>query len=220
MPNTEYPQDRSLEDFAHAAAQASVSLIPAGGGVLAEAIEVVWPSRLDRRRAEWLNELNDALNHLDLDVETLRSRLDDDELLDLFLEALRSAQRTSEAEKLEALRNAVLNSVLEIEEVPALRRLFIQRLADLDVSHLHLLKHLAEPSGGRPWSSAFSAQIRYDLDRMGLSTSQTTVFSSSSSVSLKLGITDFGGRFLRFIEEPQSLGSEPEAEMPDDEIPD
>lgn len=225
MDETGYPERRSGADIAHSIVQAGVGAVPVLGSLLTEIIEVSWQPRLERRRAEWLSSLGARLESLAQEVTDVRDRVESDEFLEVFIEAARAAQATHEEEKRDALRNAVINTALEVEESQAWRLIFVNRLADLQPAHLHLLSFLADPRGGLEergitppdiyaggrsslvelavptWGRPFYDQLYGDLARMSLTGGAGLHTTMTGAGVYQSELTEQGRRFLAFISE-------------------
>ncbi len=64
----------------------------------------------------------------------------------MVLQATQAALRSSQQEKLDALRNAVLNAALPNAPSAELQQLFIRFVDELTVWHLRVLTHFHDPS--------------------------------------------------------------------------
>ena len=109
-------------DAGVAVARAVVQLIPGVGSSALELIGQAIAPPLERRRSEWMREVAEGLKTVEVKLEDLGTH---EELLDTFLRASAAALRTSQKEKLEALRNAVVNSATKSEpdHLPVLPRM-------------------------------------------------------------------------------------------------
>jgi len=100
-------------DRALTIARALTSAVPYVGGPIAELADLIG-SPLEKRRTKWAQGVTDGLRRLEekvagFNVESLK---DGDSFASSIAQALPAVSRTHEAEKLEALRNAVLNTAL------------------------------------------------------------------------------------------------------------
>jgi hypothetical protein len=136
-------------EIIQAVARGAVSAIPFIGGPAAELIGLALQPALERRRDVWFGHLGRAL-------EELRVRLDGFDpaqlaMNELFITAVvttsNAALRTHEAEKLDALRNAVVNSALPMSPNEHIQLMFIGLIDDLTALHLRLLAYLQDPDG-------------------------------------------------------------------------
>jgi hypothetical protein len=109
MSRTSSPADQR-RDISNALVRAGISLVP-GGGAINELLNlVILPSVADRQE-RWLEAIDFELSKLrdkmkGFSLDDLRSR---DDFTSSFIRASRVAVSTHQKEKLEALRNALLN---------------------------------------------------------------------------------------------------------------
>jgi hypothetical protein len=94
-------------------AEAALGSVPMVGNALAVTFVTALGWRLEQRREKWFTELAAGVEELrqrvdGLDLETLTGN---DLFVDAVVTATRTVEHTHQAEKIEALRNAMLNSV-------------------------------------------------------------------------------------------------------------
>jgi hypothetical protein len=127
----------------------TLSSLPLAGGAAGAWYQYLMEGPYNRRLAEWRTRITDVVNQLASKVERL---LDNEVFLDAFIQSTRVAQTTHQKEKLEALRNALENSVSpDAPDVDEQARFF--RLVDqFSARHILLLRWAeAHPSS---WGSA------------------------------------------------------------------
>lgn len=219
---------RSKAEFGASIASAAISSVPIVGGAAAELFEFVLAPSLERRRDEWLRQLGQA-------VEELRQRMEDFDPRDLenneaFVSAVLAAStvavKTHQQEKLEMLRNAIVNTVLpgapdEYEQMRFLR--YIDELTPLHVRVLSFLEEPAEWFDDRGiekpnfMAAGLSAMLElglpelkdrrtiYDrvvaeLDALGLSGAASALHTTMTNSGVwSSRITELGMAFLAFI---------------------
>src|SRR5260370_17188982 len=100
-------------EISERAAEAAVGSVPVIGAALAVTFVTTLGWRLEEHRQKWFTELAEG-------VEELRQRMDglsvealagNDVFTDAVVMATRTVKHTHQAEKIQALRNAVLNSL-------------------------------------------------------------------------------------------------------------
>ncbi len=130
-------------------AEAAISAVPIVGGPVAALLTAGVGEVVNRRLTEWFADVAEA-------VEQLAARVDDvqpehlaqnEAFTDAVMTAARTVEKTSEQEKLDALRNAVLNSVMPGAPDADVRASFFAMVDDLTPSHLRLLALFDDPSG-------------------------------------------------------------------------
>jgi hypothetical protein len=155
--------------------EAALSGVPLVGGALAVAFVTAVGHKLNQRREEWLTELAERVEELgqqrdDFDLEKLA---DNDLFVDAVVTATRTIEHTHQAEKIEALRNAVLNSVAADAPDADTQAIFLDLLDRFTPSHLRLLALWDDPpawfaSRGIPEPQAGMAGSRTQTVEAGL----------------------------------------------------
>lgn len=141
------PPKAVIGDHAHSIARAGLGSIPYFGGAAVELFQMVVVPSLERRRVEWMHEIAEALRVLEEKDRTCVERLaSNDAFIDVLLQASSAALRTSNREKLVALRNAVVNSALPSPPEESRQHMFVQWVDTLTVWHLRILRLLANPT--------------------------------------------------------------------------
>jgi hypothetical protein len=108
------PTKRTAGDVAHEVARGLISLVPAAGGPLQVLFETVFSAPLEKRKEKWMQELAGAITQLQKIVGDLTpERLAENEaFITMAIQASGIAMRSHQQIKLDALRNAVINSAL------------------------------------------------------------------------------------------------------------
>ena len=196
------PPVHGAGDQAHAVVRAALSMIPHVGGVFTEVFSALVTSPIERRRAQWMNDVIQAMGTLYQRNATVVQRITADEQFQtVLIQATWVAIRNHQQEKLDALRNAVLNSA-EGTTVSADRQLlFVRYIDELTPSHLlvfrgmvaiqttianagsyqDLMEHLA-PRIALPMTPTFFKLVCVDLQSRGL-------------IRISRDVTDFPGLF-------------------------
>lgn len=217
-------------DIAKGAAKAVISAVPIVGGPIAELIDLVFSPVIVRRRERWLEDLAAAVEQLrerqrDFDLASLAR---DEAAMTVALTATAAAMRTHQAEKLEALRNAVLNSALHVEPDEHVQLMFTQLVDEFTALHLRMLALFDDPgrwfqthgvprpnqSGSRTiLVEAALPEFRgqkevytlaaWDLNTRGLMNGAISGMLTDQGMWQSL-TTELGRRFLRFIASPSA----------------
>jgi hypothetical protein len=203
--------------------RSDLSAIPHIGGPALELFNAVIAPPIERRRNEWLNDLAERLNVLEqeeqLKMEDLAAN---EQFVSTVMQATTCAMRNHHREKLEALRNAVLNMALGRNHDDTKREMFLAFVDQFTVLHLQVLKALSD-FGLRqgPKTSideiakvamkqvadlrrqeALAEMVVDELCRRGL------LFWSRDGRTMHIShdtrqVTELGEEFLRFISDPQ-----------------
>ena len=187
-------------------------MIPLVGGVGAELVGLL-SSPVAQRRDAWLESLERRLH--DLEGRVVGFRFDDlgqnEQFVSATLQATHAALRTHQAEKLEALRNAVMNVAVSRAPSEDLQLIFLNLVDSFTPAHLKILSLFQHPEitvreeFGR--QRDLSDQVVRDLNDRGL-INDTRPYAarnrddSESLVYYKWDVTNLGKQFLEFITSP------------------
>lgn len=224
---------RSKAEIGAAIVRAGISSIPVAGGAAAELFDLVIGPSLERRKEDWFNYLADVVDELRERLEGFDPRdLDGNEqFVSAVLAASTVAVKSHQQEKLEMLRNALVNSVLPGAPDEHEQLTFLRLIDELTPLHVRMLAVLADPQGWfarhpdleKP-SFAFSSSlgalleaalpelrdrrelydgIGFDLDQRRLGGGGGSLHSMmSASGAWSSRSTPLGQRFLAFISLP------------------
>ena len=143
---TKFPDKKSKGDYAMIALKAGVSAIPVVGGPAAELIGLI-NTPLETRKVVWLNDVAEKLKDLEgkIDNFSLSELQENHEFITILTHASQIAIRNHEEEKLNALRNAVINTAKKIDVGGNLRIMFLSYIDLMSPWHLHILDYLKNP---------------------------------------------------------------------------
>ncbi len=207
----------TFEDMEHAGRKGLASIIPFVGGTASELLGLL-ASPVARRRDDWLSDLQRRLQDLEGRVEGFR--FDDlennEQFVSATLQAMQAAVKTHQQEKLEALRNAVLNVAAGTAPDEYLESVFLQLVDSFTVYHLRLLALFNTQTQVRiadapEWlKSGIGFQLAKELlDRGLLETRNHLTPDPHKLIVGKDGVYTFhaqlarlGNQFLSFITEP------------------
>lgn len=138
------PPTSSAGDKVHALAKAGIGSIPLVGAAATELFQMVIAPPLERRRQAWMEAVAEGLRRLEqekgIDIERLK---DNDAFIDTVMQASQVALRNSQQEKLDALRNAVLNSATPQPIEESRQQMFLNLVDVLTAWHIRILKLLS-----------------------------------------------------------------------------
>ncbi len=141
------PPEATAEDCGHMVARSALGAIPFGGQAAIELFQTVVQPPLQKRQREWMEEVAKGLQELEEQQKCIVEELkDNDSFIDTVLQASTAAMRSSQREKREALRNAVLNSALPNPPDDSHQQIFIGFVNSFSPLHLRLLVFLDDPS--------------------------------------------------------------------------
>lgn len=140
------PPGRSAGDLVHAGVKALLGSIPLLGTAAAELFALVVAPPLDKRRSQWMREVGEALSQAHarraIDLEQVAQS---DAFVDTALQASQIALRNHQEEKIEALRNAVVNAAAPEAPSASLQQFFLRLVDEFTVWHLRLLRLFQGP---------------------------------------------------------------------------
>jgi hypothetical protein len=215
-------------DAAYAVVKAGISSLPIVGAAASELLGLIVSPPLEKRRSEWMEMVGNGLIELEQKMNVVLEDLqDNNKFIDAAMDATQIALRTSQREKLDALRNALLNSALHNSAEESIQKMFFSFIDIFTIYHIKLLELFQNP---RNWfakhsinypqfyvSSSLSQlieiafpglkrelydQIWKDLFLRGLvSTEGLHVMMTSSGADAKR-TTGIGDAFISFIVNP------------------
>lgn len=220
MTNPIEPPKQSKGDLVHAATKAGLSAIPVLGGAAAELFQLVIQPPLERRRTEWMAAIGEKLQNLEDNGLKLERLAENEEFITAAMHASNIALRTHQQEKLDALRNAVLNVAVGQAPDAALQHMFFRWIDSLSPLHLRMLKFFQAPNpqpglsmGGL--SSVLEHnmpelrgqrhiydQVWKDLYANGLVNTDSLHVMMSGNGLVQKRTSELGDAFIRFIADP------------------
>lgn len=219
----------TVSDAAHAVVRAGLGAIPYAGAAAVELFSAIVNPPIERRRTEWMERVGNALKELEdragINLEALQVN---EVFIDAVLQASQVALRNNQTEKLESLKNAVLNSALPNPPEESLQQIYLNFIDTLTVWHLKLLDLFQNPAkwaerknhrfpnmsmGGRSTfvenafpelrnRRTFYDQIWKDLYLKGLVTTDSLHVTMSGTGLWESATSQLGNNFLKFIANP------------------
>lgn len=213
-------------DTTHTVIKVGLSTIPLLGGPAAEIFAAVVTPPLTKRRDEWVESIANELKKLEEKVDgfKIENLAKNEVFITTVMQATQSAIRNHQQEKLEALRNAVINTALStIDE--NINMIFLNFIDTLTPWHLKILKLFNDPvewgkQNGITWPNwsaggasmllehalpelkgrrEFYDQIARDLYIRGLWNSESLHGMTTSHGLFGSRSTAMGKNFIRFI---------------------
>lgn len=137
----------NVGDLAHTGVKAALSAIPVLGSSAAEIFSSIITPPLSKRRDEWVQSIAKKLIILEEKVDGFKiENLSQNQMfITTVLHASQVAIRNHQKEKLEALRNAILNAALPTAPEEDIQLMFLNFIDTLTPWHLRLLKFFENP---------------------------------------------------------------------------
>ena len=134
------------KDVAHSIVKGGLGTIPIIGSLATEIFGLIVTPPLEKRRAEWMNEVAEKLKELEenktINFEELQKN---DQFIDVVLQATTLALKTSEKEKIKAFQNAVLNTASGQSPDQTKSQIFLNQLDGFTTWHIRILVFIDSP---------------------------------------------------------------------------
>jgi hypothetical protein len=135
-----------IGEKAHRVARIMIGAVPILGGAGVEIFNSVIDTPMNERKVQWMNHVGNALNDLiEKGVLTEQNLQRNETFITTVSQASMLAIRSHQQEKLEALRNAVLNVAVGHGPEEDLRQLFLNFIDVCTVTHIRLLSLMSGP---------------------------------------------------------------------------
>ncbi len=199
---------RSSGDVAYAAVKAVVASVPLVGGPAGELLELALRPPIEKRRDEWMESLGKRLAEVEARLDALAQ---DPGFVTTVVQATQVAMRAHQEEKLEALRNAVVNSAIGNAPAQDRRALFLRFIDDFTPTHLRVLRRFQDPRSFDNTSlqqliseREFTDQIVLVLSRNGLINDPRPYGainrpSIDPLVTMEWTLSKLGVQFMQFV---------------------
>jgi hypothetical protein len=162
------PPEPDKGDAVYAAGRALLSVIPVAGGAAVELFQFIITPPIEKRRNEWMKEIGEAVQNLKqskgIDIEQLKSN---DVFVDTLLQASQIALRNSQQDKINALKNAVINSALPQPIEQTLQQMFLDWIDTFTVWHIRVLGLFHNP---QQWATDNNKPLPTNISMGGLDT--------------------------------------------------
>lgn len=137
---------QSKTDIAHTLAKVGLSAIPGVGGPAVELFQYLIQPPLEKRRGEWMVQVGEKLQELETKGLKLDELQKNEEFVSAVMHASQIALRTHQSEKLDALRNAIVNVAKGQAPDATLQNVFLNLVDSFTELHLRILKVFQAPS--------------------------------------------------------------------------
>lgn len=130
----------------HRVIRSAMSAVPVLGGTLVEVFNSLIESPMAKRKTEWMLQVTEAINYLfEKGIVTEEGLQQNDRFFTTLMHASSAALKNHEKEKLEALRNAVINSALPDAPDDTMQQIFLNLIDSCTSWHIVLLKLFQSP---------------------------------------------------------------------------
>ncbi|MEN3540982.1 hypothetical protein AAH991_38115 [Microbispora sp. ZYX-F-249] len=173
--DTHPPKHSKSRELTQTAIEAAINVVPMVGGTIGVLLMQGLNSKLNQRRDQWLTELAEAVEDLQDRVDGFdpESLTENPAFVDAVVTATRIVDRTSQFEKIELLRNAVLNAAMPGAPDLDVQQLYLNLIDELTPTHIRLLTLLNDPVG---WFDRRPELVR---PQFGLSSNRTALITAA-----------------------------------------
>ncbi len=142
------PNNKTTGDIVRDVGRAVASMVPVAGGPVQVLFENVFTAPLEKRKQAWLEQFAAAVEELQRRVEGLTPEklAQDDVFVTVAMQAAQIALRNHQQSKLDALRNAVMNSALPNSPEENEQLIFLRLVDQLTPLHVRVLSLLNDPA--------------------------------------------------------------------------
>jgi hypothetical protein len=159
--NSETPKP-TKDDAAYIALKVAIGSIPYVGAALAEVFAATIPSPVSKRTAEWWEDVAKRVAALEKSGINMKNLASDPAFISLVERASKMATQSAQQEKLDALKNAIVNAAAGIDIKADERKIFLNLVDELTPSHLLMLEFLSDPG---PYGKAHG--VKYESHMLG-----------------------------------------------------
>jgi len=213
--NTKRPKSDG-NDIAQTLVKAGIASIPVIGGPASELFSLVITPSLEKRRDKWIESIAEGLKELEAKVENFKieNLRENDAFISIVVQAAQAAIRDHQKDKLEAFKNAVLNTTLPEAPDEDLCLVFLEFIGALTPLHLKVLAYLDQSK----WMTYHKYEENFfkftkhrslcdtilrDLYSRGLVDIRPTSDAGGSVIVQRdRNTTDLGTAFIKFITSP------------------
>ena len=141
--------EKKAGDAGYAVVKAGLSSLPIVGAAASELLGLIVSPPLEKRKSEWMEMVGNGLRDLEQKIGIVLEELQNNyKFIDAAMDATQIALRTSKKEKLDALRNTLLNSALPNSPDESIRKMFFSIIDTFGVLHIKILELFQNP---RKW---------------------------------------------------------------------
>ena len=162
---------RNGRDILHTLTRAGVSTIPVVGGPVKELLSLVITPSIEQRRDKWIESIAENLKDLEGKVESFKieNLRGNEAFISTIMQASQVAIRNHQREKLEALKNAVLNAAIPNTLEENMQLIFLNFVDSFTQGHLKMLKILNDYEARYPQNKHTGVQVEF-VDKLARDT--------------------------------------------------
>jgi len=156
-----HPPVEPITDKAHRLVRTTLAAIPVAGSTAVEVFSAIVTPPIERRMRAWTEEVTNALNKLLSDGVVKWEDINGNEnFQSRLIQATTEALKTHQHEKLQALKNAVVNSAAGTDMDDDEEEIVLNLVAILTPSHIHVLDLFLYPQKNTERIHAFVTSLK------------------------------------------------------------
>lgn len=137
----------TVTDLVHTGIKAGFSSIPLVGGPISEILSFAVNSPINKRIEAFITSLDLRVKDIEAKGQVNYSEfIKDDEFIDVLIQSLQLVAKNSQDEKIEMIRNCVLNTALHIDIERDKKMMFLNTVNQITPHHLKVLEVITQPS--------------------------------------------------------------------------
>lgn len=144
MPVKKPPKEGLIDQVGKIIKAGVDSAVP-GGAIATELLFTFIKMPYQKRSEEWQQEITEALNKIQEDGIDLEALKDNEEFIDILLQAIPIGLKHHQEEKRHALKNAIVHSAHQDAPELAMQQTFLNCIDTFTVWHIHILMLFSNP---------------------------------------------------------------------------
>lgn len=143
---TDKTNKTTVGDVANSLVKGGLGALPIIGSLATEIFGLIVTPPLEKRRAEWMNEVANKLKELETNKKIDFNELaENEQFIDIVLQSTTFALKTSEKKKIDCFKNAILNTAIGDSPDKTKSQIFLNQLDKFTVWHLIILDFIDSP---------------------------------------------------------------------------
>lgn len=136
------------EDYLYALTKGGLSSVPIAGGIISAIFSTTVTSPYNKRMLAYLMTINERLDTLEKNgIINKQALLNDEEFMNVIIQSAEIAVKNSQKEKLDALRNCVINTARKTNIELDRKMIYLNIINQITPTHIIIFRTIANPEG-------------------------------------------------------------------------